>query len=141
MSEKIFFNYSAVGLMGKEAYNAASDFLEEYFHVGPPEVLRKYDPYGRMLKEEVATLLHCSADELAFIKNTTEGINIASESFPIREGDEVLVLGNEHPANLLPWLKKRNDGIDVKVIPVTDKTLLEQQTTLLTADAKAPGGV
>src|SRR2546425_12208187 len=30
---------------------------------------------------------------------------------------------------------------DVKIVPVTEKNVLDQQMTLLTADAKAPGGI
>jgi cysteine desulfurase/selenocysteine lyase len=47
-------------------------------------------------------------------------VNVASESLPLQEGDEVLVLGNEYPANLLPWLKKKKDGITVTIIKGTD---------------------
>ncbi|MFI5275457.1 MAG: aminotransferase class V-fold PLP-dependent enzyme [Candidatus Saccharimonadales bacterium] len=106
--------------MCEPAYTAVREFLDEFYAVGPPEVLYKYDPMANDLAAEVAKLLNCSPDEVTYIKNTTEGVFLASETLPLDSGDEVLVLGNEYPANLLPWLKKRKDGVDVKVIKGKD---------------------
>lgn len=120
MNKKIFFGHGTVGLMGKEAHTAALTFLNEYFAIGPPEVLAQYEPYPNMLRDEVGHMLHCDSREITYIKNTTEGINIATEALPLRVGDEVLLLGNEYPAGILPWLKKRKEGIDVQIISGID---------------------
>ncbi len=120
MAKKIFFGYGAVGFMGKEAYTSASRFLDEYYNIGPPDVLYKYDPYVGKLKEEVAKLLNCDPTEITYVKNTTEGTHIATEALPLTSGDQVLLLGNEYPASLLSWLKKKKEGIDVTVIPGKD---------------------
>lgn len=113
---KIFFSYATVAQLGEPAYKAAMEFLQEFYQIGPPEVLYKYDHYSQYLSEEAAKLLNCDPEEITTIKNTSEGINIASEALPLNSDDEVLVLGNEYPANLLPWLKKKKDGIRVTVI-------------------------
>jgi cysteine desulfurase/selenocysteine lyase len=119
-SRKIFFSYATVAQMSDVVYKAVKLFLDEFYVVGPPEVLYKYDPLIDDLATEAAKLVNCSPEEITYIKNTTEGIYIASEALPLRNGDEVLVLGNEYPANLLPWLKKRKDGIAIKVISAPD---------------------
>lgn len=103
--------------MGKPAYKAASRFLKEYFEVGPPEVLLRYEPYIEKLAEEASRLLSCEKEEITYIKNTTEGIFLASEALPLCPGDEVLVWCNEYPATLLAWTKKRKDAIEVRIIP------------------------
>lgn len=120
MNDKIFFNYATVSPMHASAYKAVREFLDEFYSVGPPEVLYKYDPMADDLAVEAAKLLNCDSEEVTYIKNTTEGVFIASETLPLENGDEVLVLGNEYPANLLPWLKKKKDGINVKVIKGKD---------------------
>lgn len=119
-AKKIFFNYATVGFLEPYSYRAILKFLAEYVKVGPPEVLEKYDNYSRKLSEEVSKLLNCDADEIVPVKNTTEGIIIASEALPLNRGDEVLLVGNEYPGNFLPWLKKRQDGILVTVINDTN---------------------
>jgi cysteine desulfurase/selenocysteine lyase len=119
-SDKTFFSYATVAPMSLQAFAAAQQFGQEFYEIGPPEVLYKYDPYVDYMAAEAAKLLNCSPDEITYIKNTTEGINIAADALPLHPGDEILVLGNEYPANLLPWLKKRRDGLNVRVIAGTD---------------------
>jgi selenocysteine lyase/cysteine desulfurase len=116
MKRKLFFAYMGVSPLQPVAYRAAATFLDDYMKLGPPEVLEKYQGYVEKLSEEVAKMLHCDASEIIYVKNTGEGIIMASESLPLKRGDEVLVLGNEYPANLIPWLKKKKDGVNVQVI-------------------------
>lgn len=96
---------------------AVKKYWDAFYKIGPPEVLYHYDPLADELAIEAARLLNCKADEITYTKNTTEAVVIASESLPLRPGDEILVLGEEYPANLLPWLKKQKDGITVRIIP------------------------
>ena len=115
-TEKIFLNYGTVGLMGEPAYLAATKFLQAYYEVGPPEVLIEYEPYVEKLTQEISTLLSCDKEEVVYIKNTTEGLFLASEALPLYPGDEVIVSSREYPATLLTWFKKRKDGITVTVL-------------------------
>jgi selenocysteine lyase/cysteine desulfurase/nucleoside-diphosphate-sugar epimerase len=115
-SEKIFFNYGAVGKLGAPAYRAVSAFLHDYYHVGPPEVLYKYEPYVEKLAREAGALLNCEPSEITYIKNTTEGLNIAADALPLQAGDEVLVSAGEYPATLLVWQRKKKEGIDVQFV-------------------------
>jgi cysteine desulfurase/selenocysteine lyase len=120
VKDKIFFSYATVAPMSEVAYKAAQAYLDEFYTVGPPEVLYKYDNLYQELSVEAAKLINCEPTEVTYIKNTTEGVIIASESLPLVWGDEILVMGNEYPANLLPWFKKRKEGIQVTVIAGSD---------------------
>jgi selenocysteine lyase/cysteine desulfurase len=120
ISEKKFFSYATVAPMSRTAYEAARDFMADFYEYGPPEVLYRYDALAEEMAAEAARLINCAPEEITYLKNTTEGIVIASEVLPLGPGDEVLVLGNEYPANLLPWLRKRQDGITVTVITGRD---------------------
>ena len=118
--KKIFFSYGTVGLMGEPAYKAARQVLDDYYHTGPPEVLFAYEPMVARLRAEVAKLLRCGEDEVTYIKNTSEGINIAAAALPLERGDEVLLGANEYPANLLLWLRKKKEGIGVRIVEGND---------------------
>jgi cysteine desulfurase/selenocysteine lyase len=113
---RVFLAYTTVAPMCEASYLAVKQYLDEFYTIGPPEVLYKYDPMFEDLANEAAKLLNCDPSEIAYIKNTTEGIHIASEALPLGKGDEVLVLANEYPANLLPWLKKKKDGVSVRLV-------------------------
>lgn len=106
--------------MSQSAYEAARTFMDDFYQYGPPEVLHYWDLVADDMAAEAARLINCAAEEITYLKNTSEGIIIASDALPLQRGDEVLVLGNEYPANLLPWLRKRQDGVRVKVITGLD---------------------
>jgi cysteine desulfurase/selenocysteine lyase len=53
----------------------------------------------------IARLINAKPNECIFTKNTTEGINLISNSLGLKKGDKVITTNLEHNSNLLPWLK------------------------------------
>ncbi|MGI6358348.1 MAG: aminotransferase class V-fold PLP-dependent enzyme [Bacillota bacterium] len=64
-----------------------------------------------------AQLINAHPDEIAFTKNTSEGLNIAANCLPLQPGDTVLLNENEHPNNVYCWLNLEKRGVRVKWIP------------------------
>jgi cysteine desulfurase/selenocysteine lyase len=69
------------------------------------------------------------AHEVIFTSGTTASLNLAASSLGqllLKKGDEVLISGMEHHANIVPWqLACERHGAVLKVIPVTDSGELE----------------
>lgn len=105
-----YFNYAGLGPIAKSAHDGVVRFLQSYADDGPVVAVEQYRHHVAALYREVATLLHCGVDEIAYIKNTTEGIIIAAESIALTAGDEILLLEQDYSANHIPWLKKQKDG-------------------------------
>ena len=60
-----------------------------------------------------------SAQEIVFTTNTTHAINTVAFGFPFQPGDEVLLTGQEHNSNLLPWLKiQQTIGVKVQYLSI-----------------------
>lgn len=70
-----------------------------------------------------AKMINADADEIAFTKNTSEGLNIAANGIPLKEGDTVLLNQNEHPNNIYCWLNLERKGVKVKWIPTKEGTI------------------
>ena len=70
-----------------------------------------------------ASLLGADRDEIALIRNTTEGINIVAEGFPWREGDNVVTLAGEFPSNLYPWLNLADRGVEARLVPTQNERI------------------
>ena len=55
----------------------------------------------------VQKFLHAeSPEEIIFVRNATEGLNLVAQSYGrafLKEGDEVLITVMEHHSNLIPW--------------------------------------
>ena len=62
--------------------------------------------------------------ELIFVRGATEAINLVAQSYAMPRlalGDEILITGLEHHANIVPWQVVRDKtGAKLKVVPVTD---------------------
>lgn len=72
-----------------------------------------------LTRAKAAALLGCGADEIAFCKNTSEGLNIAANAIDWRPGDNVVIPSHEHPNNVFPWLNLRRHGVTVRMVPET----------------------
>ncbi len=70
-----------------------------------------------------------SAREVVFTRGATEAINLVAQSWGrtfLRAGDEVLVTGMEHHANIVPWqLLGEQTGVVLRAAPVTDEGELD----------------
>ena len=50
--------------------------------------------------------LNCKRDELAIVRNTTEGNNVVCNGLDMKAGEEALLTDQEHPGGRSPWLQK-----------------------------------
>jgi selenocysteine lyase/cysteine desulfurase len=68
------------------------------------------------IKQKAAALLGCEAEEIAYTRNATEGINVVCNGLPLKRGDEVITTTHEHVGNAVPWLaRQKRDGIVIKL--------------------------
>ncbi len=70
------------------------------------------------IRERVAKLINASPDEIAFTKNTSEGLNIAANAIPFAAGDNVLMVHGDHPNNAYAFLNLRRKGVEVRFVPL-----------------------
>lgn len=93
---------------------ALDAFLDESQHNGGPKPLW----LGRVpgVRQRLASLIGAQADEIAFVKNTSEGLNIAANALPLQPGDNVLMMAGDHPNNTYAWLNLRRRGVEVRFI-------------------------
>lgn len=79
----------------------------------------------------VAEFIGAKADELIFVKNATEGINLVAFAWALnklKEGDEILTTEMEHHANLVPWQQVAiKTGAKLQVVGVTDSGELDMK--------------
>ncbi len=69
------------------------------------------------VRQACGRLLNADPLDIAFIKNTSEGIGIVAEGYPWRAGDNVVTAEDEYPANRYPWMNLAGRGVEVRVIP------------------------
>jgi len=62
----------------------------------------------------IARLLGAKPAEIAFTKNTTEGLNIAAHAFEPGPGDNVVLTSLEHTANVWVWKHWEAKGVELR---------------------------
>jgi cysteine desulfurase / selenocysteine lyase len=86
---------------------------------------RAYEQYQRARHTLARYINAPSADEIAWVRGTTEGINLVASAWArstLRPGDEILLTIAEHASNLLPWrLAAQQTGARVSFIDVDDE--------------------
>jgi isopenicillin-N epimerase len=70
------------------------------------------------VRGRLADMLGAKLDEIAIIRNASEGNNIVAHGIDLQAGDEVLVTSDNHESNLESWRERGSrDGLVVKIVP------------------------
>ncbi|MGH9177062.1 MAG: aminotransferase class V-fold PLP-dependent enzyme [Acidimicrobiales bacterium] len=72
---------------------------------------------NEQVREAAARLMGVPATDVAFIKNTSEGLGLVANGLSWAEGDRVVVPDHEFPSTLYPWLALRDRGVVVDLVP------------------------
>ena len=114
-----FFNHAAVCPLPRAASDALRRFARQaetiaYIDAG------WYRDISR-LRESAAALINAIKDEIAFVKNTSEGISIVANGIDWQPGDRVVTTAVEYPANVYPWMElARSRGCELVMVPEED---------------------
>ncbi|MBI2456451.1 MAG: aminotransferase class V-fold PLP-dependent enzyme [candidate division NC10 bacterium] len=66
------------------------------------------------VKERLARLIGAQKSEIAFVKNTTEGLVTVANGLPWRAGDNVIIADIEYPSNVYCWMKLKSRGVELR---------------------------
>lgn len=85
------------------------------------------------VRKQASRLINArSAEELVFVRGTTEGINLVANSWGtenIRAGDNIIISEMEHHANIVPWqMLCERKGAELRVIPLYPDGTLRLET-------------
>lgn len=78
--------------------------------------------FGGVLKEiastrrDAASLLGAEADEIALLGPTSLGLSLFANGIDWKNGDEILLYGEDYPANVYPWLNLRSRGVVIRYL-------------------------
>jgi cysteine desulfurase / selenocysteine lyase len=82
-----------------------------------------------------ARLLGTHLDNVVLLANASEGLNLLANSIDWKRGDRVLITDLEFPSNVVAWLRLREQGVDVDVIP-TESGVLRLEHFLRRLDSR-----
>lgn len=78
---------------------------------------------AQSVRGQLARLIQAEASQIAFTKNTTEGLNLLAQGYPWQSGDNLVIDDQEHPVNVVPWLHLRQRGVEVRVAETQEQRI------------------
>ena len=108
---------------------AVDDFYRRYnanIHRGVHTLSQEATEAYEQSRKRIAQFINAaSAQEIVFLRGTTEAVNLVAHSFVrprIKPGDEILISWMEHHSNIVPWqLLCEETGAVLKVIPMNQR--------------------
>ncbi|MBN1449055.1 MAG: aminotransferase class V-fold PLP-dependent enzyme [Bacteroidetes bacterium] len=64
-----------------------------------------------------AEMLGTDPARVAFVLNTSEGLNILAQGLDWKTGDRVLLIDQEFPSNIYPFINLRGKGVEIDFVP------------------------
>jgi selenocysteine lyase/cysteine desulfurase len=115
----IYLNHAAVTPLCRAASDAMKHLAEDQAQFGSVH----YDQWVAVysgLRRAAAKLIGGTAEDIAIVKNTSEGIATVATGFDWREGDKMVAFEEEFPANYYPWKRLEQKGVEVAWLSVLD---------------------
>jgi cysteine desulfurase/selenocysteine lyase len=114
----IYLNHAAVAPLCRPAALAMKRWVDDCLLYGSfhyDQWLAAYEG----VRVAAARLIGADRNEIAIVKNTSEGIAAIAMGIDWRPGDKVVAFEEEFPANYYPWKRLESKGVQVEWLPAT----------------------
>jgi selenocysteine lyase/cysteine desulfurase len=120
-----FLNHAAVAPIGARAAAAlctyAQQAREDAYLTG------RWYKQAEQVRRSAARLINAEPGEIAFVKNTSEGLAFVANGLDWSAGDEIVSSGVEYPANVYPWMElQQRVGVRHLMVPERDGRILRE---------------
>jgi selenocysteine lyase/cysteine desulfurase len=111
----IYFNHASTGSFSSLVTHRLTELLKEKSGSN----IDDYSSFLKVMEETkdlLAKLINCNVDRIAFVDNTSNGINIIAQSIEWKKGDRILLNDVEFPANVYPFLNLKRFGVEIDFV-------------------------
>ncbi len=112
----VYLDHAAVAPLPRRCTDAIAGYCYELGSNGDAH----YPDYafgGLMRARQLgAELLHTDPGHVFIVRCTTQGLGLAASGLEADEGDNVVLVEGEFPANIRPWLAQRRRGVEVRFV-------------------------
>ena len=118
-----WLNTAHQGALPLAAAEAAREAIA--WKLDPAELSQeRFDTVPLRLRETLGRLVNVPADDVILANSASRGLHLVANALDWKAGDEVLVLDNDFPSDVLPWrLPERDHGVRVVPIAPRDKVV------------------
>lgn len=129
-----YLNHAAVAPWPRRTRDAVHAFADENALFGARDYPR-WLVAEKQLRERLRTLIGAAgADDIALLKNTSEGLSLIAAGLDWRAGDTVLITSQEFPSNRIPWQALAREGVRTVIVDIDGPAPEERLIAALEAE-------
>ncbi len=118
-SGKIYLNHAATGPWSRFVENNVQKFIEGRAR-GSIDIFSDTIRIIGEARSMAADKIGAEASRVAFVQNTSEGLNVLAAGLDWKQGDRILLIDREFPSNVYPFLNARRQGVEIDFVPQRD---------------------
>ena len=118
-----FLDHARVAPLPGRVRDAIRAFADDACEIGTARY-EEWMAHNEQVRESFARLIGAKVDEVAFVKNTSEGLSFIACGLDWKTGDNVVIPDIEFPANVYPWLNLARLGVETRFVEARDGRVL-----------------
>lgn len=115
--ELAYLNHASVAPISTRVCEALERFAAEASRHGALRYSQFFDTEIERVRERAAALIGATKEEIAFVKNTTEGLGLVATGLDWEPGDQIVTCDLEYPSNVYPWWSLHDRGVETIQLP------------------------
>jgi len=139
----VYLNNASISPLSTRVIAAVNDFMRDVRDNGRIHYPDWCEFVDNTVKENIGRLIGADKTEIAFVKNTTEGILIVANGIDWKEGDNVIIADIEYPSNVYCWMNLERKGVNIKWLKTKEgrilvediESLMDRHTRLVSLSA------
>lgn len=112
---RIYFNHASTGPISKSVREKLNEIITEKSE-SEIDGFKKFLQASAETKNLLGEMIGAENDRIAFVDNTSNGINILAQGLKWKRGERILLNDLEFPANVYPFLNLQKDGVEVDIV-------------------------
>lgn len=113
-----YLNHAAVSPWPRRSADAVKAFAEENMRLGSSNFMRWLETETALRKQLQWLINAPSPDDIALLKNTSEGLSIIAHGLQWKAGDNVVLPLQEFPSNRIVWQSLQKQGVEVRLVEI-----------------------
>jgi cysteine desulfurase / selenocysteine lyase len=115
----IYLNHAAVAPLPRRTALAMQALAQDALDFGSLHYDRWLDTY-EAVRVAAAQLIGAQRNEIALVKNTSEGISMVAQGLDWHPGDRIVAFREEFPSNYYPWLRLESRRCSIDWLSIHD---------------------
>ncbi|MCS7013501.1 MAG: aminotransferase class V-fold PLP-dependent enzyme [Chloroherpetonaceae bacterium] len=133
LHHQLYLNHAAVSPLSLRVRQAIEAYLAECSEFDVENYWTRLLPTLESARQRVAAFIHAEPRNVAFVPNTSYGLNILAQGLRWKSGDRILLYDKDFPSNVYPFLNLRKHGVEIDFVSARDgQILLEDIAAKLT---------